>query len=348
AGLKDPVKLTMGQPDYDVPEEVKQKATEAIRAGHNRYTVTQGIPELRNKIADVLRKEFGKFDSSVLITCGVSAGIFLGLMATVDDGEEVLVPDPYFVEYKHLINLIGAKPVYVDTYPDFRLRGEALEAAVTPRTRVMLINSPSNPTGAICSRDEIQAAVDVARRHDLLIISDEIYRHFSYDGPAPSVWPEYEKTLLLRGFSKTYGMTGWRLGYATGPEPIIQAMTTLQQYSFVNAPTPLQWAAITALDVDVSGYIAEYKARRDIVCDGLSEAFEIQKPGGAFYVFPRAPGGSGTEFVKRALEQNMLIIPGNVFSEQDTHFRISYATSRDNIQRGIDILLRLAKQLGKG
>lgn len=346
AKLKDPVNFSIGQPDYDVPEACKERAIEAIRTGHNRYTPTQGNQELREAIAGRLRGEFGEFEGPVLVTSGTSGGLLLALFATLNAGDEVLIPDPYFVMYKHLVNLLGARPVFVDTYPDFRLHADRLEAAVTERTRMLILNSPTNPTGAVYTREELEAAIAVARRHGLLVISDEIYNAFAYDGPSPSAWPLYDRVILLRGFSKTWAMTGWRLGYAVGPAHILQAMTTLQQYTFVCAPAPFQAAAVTALEVDVADSIAEYRARRDLVYEGLRERFRVARPGGAFYIFPEAPGGSGTAFVARVIEAGVLIIPGGVFSERDTHFRIAYPASRETIRRGIDVLNRVAREFG--
>lgn len=346
ARLKDPVNLSIGQPDYDVPEACKERAIEAIRTGHNRYTLTQGDQALREAIAGRLRAEFGAFDGPVLVTSGTSGGLLLALFATLNAGDEVLIPDPYFVMYKHLVNLLGARPVFVDTYPDFRLRADRLEAAVTGRTRLLILNSPTNPTGAVYTREELEAAIAVARRHGLLVISDEIYNAFAYDGPSPSAWPLYDRLILLRGFSKTWAMTGWRLGYAVGPAHVVQAMTTLQQYTFVCAPAPFQAAAVTALEVDVADYIADYRSRRDLVYEGLRERFRVTKPGGAFYIFPEAPGGSGAQFVSRVIEAGVLIIPGGVFSERDTHFRIAYPASRETIQRGLDVLNRVAREFG--
>jgi len=346
AKLKDPINFSIGLPDFDVPDAAKERAIEAIRAGRNGYTVTQGDAALRDRITQELRREFGAFDGPVLVTSGVSGGILLALMTTVNAGDDILVPDPYFVMYKHLINLIGAKPVFVDTYPDFRLRADRLEAAVTPRTRMMILNSPCNPTGAVLPAEDLAAAVAVARKHNLLVMADECYNAFTYDSPFTSAWPLYDRVILLRGFSKTYAMTGWRLGYAVGPAEIIQAMTTLQQYTFVCAPSPLQMGAVAAYDTDPAERIAEFRARRDMIYAGLSEQFKVTRPGGAFYIFPEAPGGSGKRFVTRAIEAGVLIIPGGVFSERDTHFRISYAVGRPTIQRGLDVLGRLAKEMG--
>ncbi|MFO8011790.1 MAG: aminotransferase class I/II-fold pyridoxal phosphate-dependent enzyme [Phycisphaerae bacterium] len=344
ARLRDPVNLSIGQPDFDVPPACKERAVRAIRDGTNRYTVTQGEAALRAALAERLRREFGTFDGPVLVTSGVSGGLLLAFLATINPGDEVLVPDPYFVMYKHLVGLLGGVPVFVDTYPDFRLRPEALEAAVTDRTRLLVLNSPANPTGVVTSQAELEAAVDLARRHDLLVVSDEIYNAYTYDGPAPSPWPMYDRVLLLRGFSKTFAMTGWRLGYAVGPEPIISAMTTLQQYTFVCAPAPFQQAAVAALETDPSPQIETFRRRRDLIYEGLKDRFTVERPGGAFYIFPAAPGGSGTAFVERAIEAGLLVIPGGVFSERDTHFRIAYTAAADEIERGLEVLNRLAEE----
>jgi aspartate aminotransferase/aminotransferase len=346
AKLKDPINLSIGQPDFDVPEACKDRAIAAIRAGRNSYTVTQGSADLRDAIAADLRREFGRFDGPVLVTSGVSGGLLLALEATVNPGDEVIIFDPYFVMYKHLVNMIGAKPVFVDTYPDFHLPVDRLEAAITPRTRLIILNSPNNPTGAVLSPEDLAAAVAVAKRHNLLVISDECYNGFCYDSPFASPWPLYDRVILLRGFSKTYAMTGWRLGYAMGPTPIIQAMTTLQQYTFVCGPAPLQAGAVAAFETDPAARIEDFRERRNMIYEGLSERFRVVKPGGAFYIFPEAPGGSGTRFVARAIEAGVLIIPGGVFSERDTHLRISYAASRETIRRGLEALNKLAGEMG--
>jgi aspartate aminotransferase/aminotransferase len=192
---------------------------------------------------------------------------------------------------------------------------------------------------------EVAAAVDLARRHDLLIISDEIYEPFLYDAPAglASAARIYDKTLVLRGFSKSHAMTGWRLGYAAGPEPIVDQMTKLQQYTFVCAPAPFQEAAVTALDVAMDGAITDYRHKRDLVYELLSKKFEVVKPSGAFYIFPKAPAGAtASEFVAKAIERNVLVIPGRVFSERDTHFRISYATTDQKLRAGCQTLCDMA------
>jgi aspartate aminotransferase/aminotransferase len=341
--MDDPVNFSIGQPHFDVPEEAKTAAKAAIDAGKNRYTVTQGTAELRTAVHQKILSKKGMREGKVLITSGVSGGIVLAILALTDEGDEVLVPDPYFVMYKHLPNLLGARAVPVDTYPDFRLRPEALEKSLSSRTKVLVMNSPANPTGVTYTAEEIALAVDFAAAHDLVIISDEIYEEYFYeDGPLPSPAPRYDKTLLLGGFSKTYSMTGWRVGFAAGPEEIIDAMTMIQQFTFVCAPSFAQEAVLSVLDLDMSGRTEDYRRRRDLVCEGLSERFEFVKPTGAFYIFPRVPWGTGHTFAEEAVRNNLLIIPGGVFSERDTHFRIAFTAPDDHLRRGIQILNTMA------
>ena len=350
AKMKDPINLSIGLPDFDVPEVVKAAAVDAIQKGQNRYTPTQGIEPLRSRLRADLSNEMGRDIGEVLITSGVSGGLLLAMLAVIDPGDEVIFLDPYFVMYKHLLTMAGGKSVIVDSYPDFRFPAEKVERAITPRTKMLILNSPSNPTGVVMSEAEVKAAVDIARKHDLLILSDEIYEPFLYDSvlsPQSSVLPSpaklYDKTIILRGFSKSHAMTGWRLGYAAGPAEIIAQMTKLQQYTFVCAPSPLQHAALKALDVSMTDAVAAYRKKRDLVYDGLRGKFELVKPAGAFYIFPKAPAGqTASEFVAKAIENNVLIIPGNVFSERDTHFRISYATTDEKLKQGCEILSKLA------
>ena len=344
AKMKDPINLSIGLPDFDVPEPAKIAAIEAIRAGHNRYTQTQGIAPLRDRLRRDMSAEFGRDIGEVLITSGVTGGLMLAMLATIDPGDEAIFLDPYFVMYKHLLTLIGGKPIAVASYPDFRFRAERVEAAITPRTKLLILNSPSNPTGVVMSRQEVAAAVEVARKHDLLIISDEIYEPFLYGSERlASPAKAYDRTIVLRGFSKSHAMTGWRLGYAAGCESVIAAMTKLQQYTYICAPSPLQYAALAALDVSMADAVAAYGRKRDMVVQMLGGKFQIVKPDGAFYIFPQAPAGAtASDFVARAIENNVLIIPGNVFSERDTHFRISYATTDEKIARGCEILCSLA------
>ncbi|MEX2015423.1 MAG: pyridoxal phosphate-dependent aminotransferase [Candidatus Hydrogenedentales bacterium] len=344
AQLENPINLSIGQPDFDVDDAVKAAAWEAIQAGKNGYTQTWGIEPLRQACVDYYRRKYDAPLENVMITSGVSGGLFLALMATVNPGDEVLFADPYFVMYKHLVNLLGGKPVGIDTYPDFKLRPDAIESVITERSKVLIVNSPSNPTGVTLTATEIYALAAVARRHNLLVISDEIYEGLHYDGAPATFAGRGDNVMVLNGFSKLAAMTGWRVGYAAGPEPIIQQMNTLQQYTFVCAPSFAQHAAVKALDQDAAAKVDAYRRKRDIIYEGLRERFNTTKPNGAFYIFPEAPGGDGEAFVKRAIDHNVLIIPGNVFSERNTHFRLSFAASNDTLERGVDVLLKLAEQ----
>jgi aspartate aminotransferase/aminotransferase len=345
AELKDPVDFSIGQPDFDVPEELKEQAIKAVREGFNKYSQTAGDTILKQRIDKLVEKEIGWDDPAVLVTSGVSGGLLLAFLALINPGDEVIIPDPYFVIYKHVVNLLGGRCIFVDSYPTFDLRPEKIAEAITDKTKIIILNSPCNPTGAVYSEQDIKALAEIAAEKDVLILADEIYERFCYDGKFTSIANYYEKTLLLRGFSKPYAMTGWRLGFAAAHQclhAVIEEMTKIQQYTFVCAPTPFQKAAIAAMDYDVARFVEQYRTKRDLIYEGLKDKFELVRPSGAFYAFPKAPGGSGTEFVEKAIKNNVLIIPGNVFSEKDTHFRISYATSDEKLQRGIEILRKLA------
>ena len=345
ASLKNPVNFSIGQPDFDVPDTLKDEAIKAIKAGANKYSQTAGDGLLKGKITEHIKNELGWGNPAVLVTSGVSGGLLLAFMALINPGDEVIIPDPYFVMYKHLINMLGGKCVFVNSYPDFELPVEKITQAITVKTKLIILNSPCNPTGIVYSEQEIKAIAKVAAEKDILVMTDEIYEKFCYDSKCPSIANYYDKTLLLRGFSKAYAMTGWRLGYIAVHESlmgVVEEMTKLQQYTFVCAPTPFQKAAIAALDYDISDFVNVYRKKRDLLYNGLKDKFELVKPGGAFYAFVKAPGGSATDFVEKAISNNVLVIPGNVFSEKDTHFRISYATSDDKIQQGIEILCGLA------
>lgn len=340
AKLKDPVNLSIGQPDFDVPEAVREAAVSAIRAGKNSYTQTQGGPELRRALLEQLGGRYA--DGELLVTSAVTGGLLLAFMALLDPGDEVLVPEPYFLMYKQLPLLLGARPVYYNTYPDWRIDAAELERLVTPRTKAICLNSPSNPTGKVYSRAELEEVARVAARHGLPVISDEIYSAFVYDGEFVSFREVYPDTLALGGFSKSHAMTGWRLGYAAGPAELIAAMTKFQQFTYVCAPAPFQLAGVAALNADVSAHIAEYRVKRDLIYRGLIEAgYEVELPGGAFYIFPKVPWGTDAEFVAKCIENGLLVIPGSVFSERRTHFRIAYAAKNETIARGVEILRRL-------
>jgi aspartate/methionine/tyrosine aminotransferase len=341
ARLKDPINLSIGQPDFDVPGAVKEAAIDAIRQGKNGYAPTQGMPVLRDKLQQAVDAEYGHADRKVLVTSGTSGALVLAMLALVDPGDEVIVLDPFFVMYAPLLELVGGRCVLVDTYPDFRIDPQRVRDAVTPRTKAILLNSPANPTGVVADEAEARGLAELAAERDLVLVSDEIYRQFCYATfHSPARWNE--RTLVIDGFSKSHAMTGWRLGFAHGPAEVIDVMTKLQQYTFVCAPQPAQWAGAVAMDVEPADYVAAYRRKRDLLLEGIGDCYDVVRPGGAFYVFPRVPRGTATEFVERAVEHSLLVIPGHIFSRRDTHFRISYAASDATIVRGIEVLRTLA------
>jgi aspartate aminotransferase/aminotransferase len=288
--------------------------------------------------------QLGHSDRRLLVTSGTSGALVLAMMSLVNPGDEVIVFDPYFVMYKPLVELAEGRAVLIDTYPDFRVDLNRVRDAITPRTKAILFNSPANPTGTVAGEHEVRELAQLAAERDVCLVSDEIYRPFCYDTPFISPAQYNDRTLVIDGFSKTYGMTGWRLGFAHGPAELIDTMTKLQQYTFVCAPQPVQWAGCAALDVDMSEFIERYRRKRDLLVQGLSDVYELVVPGGAFYAFPRVPSGTATDFVTRCVRNSLLVIPGHIFSRQDTHFRLSYAAPDETIRRGIDVLRRMARE----
>lgn len=343
AQLTNPINLSIGQPDFAVPDAVKQAAIKALESDKNGYSLTQGVPALRERLQAEVDQRYGHANRRVLVTSGTSGALVLSLLAMVDPGDEVICFDPYFVMYPALTGMVGGKIVPVDTYPDFRIDLAKVEAAITSKTKLILFNSPANPTGVLATEQDTRGLAELASRHNVALVSDEIYRRFCYDAPLASPASFNDQTIVVDGFSKTYGVTGWRLGFVHGPAEIIDKMTMLQQYTYVCAPQPLQWAMLAALEVDMQPYVDTYRKRRDFLLTGLRDAgYEVAQPGGAFYVFPKAPWGTGSEFVAAAINRELLIIPGHIFSSLDTHFRISYAASESTLERGLVVLRDLA------
>lgn len=342
AKLKNPINLSIGQPHFDVPAEVKESMIEAIRAGKNSYSSTQGIAPLRQRLMADIRREYPDADRHLLVTSGTSGALMLAMLAMVDPGDEVIIFDPYFVMYAPLVRLAGGTPVLVDTDAKFQIDVQRFVDALTSKTKLVLLNSPGNPTGVCADEASVREVARVCGERQVALISDEIYRHFCFDTPFVSAAQFNPDTIVVDGFSKSHAMTGWRLGFVHGPAPVIETMTKLQQYTFVCAPQPVQWAGLSALDCDVSPYMADYRDKRDRLYAGLKDHYEIVKPDGAFYMYPQLPGGTGQAFVERAIEHELLIIPGNIFSRHDTHFRLSFAASDEQLERGIEVLQKIA------
>lgn len=341
--LTNPINLSIGQPHFEVPTRIKEAAKAAIDRGDNGYTVTQGIPELLNKLRTDVEARLPQQNRDVLVTSGTSGGVMLSLCTVVNPGDEVILFDPYFVAYPHLVTLAGGTPVLINTYPTFQIDVNRVREAITPRTKAILFSSPGNPTGVCVAPEVLHDLVQLAKERGILLIADEIYRSFWYDGPFRSAAEWDANVLVLDGFGKSYGITGWRLGMAHGPKRLIHEMAKLQQFTFVCAPSIVQHAGVAALDTDISAIVADYHAKRDRVLAALAPYYDIARPGGAFYVYPQAPWGTATEFVQEAIRHNLLIIPGNAFSKQDTHFRVSYAASDATLDRGLEVLTKIAR-----
>jgi len=353
--MQDPINLSIGQPDFPVSEAMKEAAIAAIRENKNGYTVTQGIPQLLAAVRQRLEHDFGAGWSttnenlSAVITSGTSGGILLALMSLLDSGDEFISPDPYFVMYPQVGKLLSAHCVLCDTYPDFRMTAARVEPLITERTKAVLLNSPSNPCGTVLTTKEIAELVQLCERRGVLLISDEIYDEFCFsdareNGLCPSPGRISNNCLIIRGFGKTHGCTGWRLGYAVGPTPLIQEMAKLQQSTFVCAPSPLQWGVVPSFQEDLSNVLKEYEGRRQMVLDAFSGVANVTRPGGAFYAFVEVPPQlnlSASHFVEQAIAKRVLIIPGSVFSHRDTHFRLSFAAARPKLAEGLGILREL-------
>ena len=351
--LKDPINLSIGQPDFPVPREIKDAVIEAIESDRNGYTVTQGeasvLAVVREHLAEEMDWDVDDETIGVMLTSGTSGGLVLAAMALLEAGDELIIPDPWFVLYPQLARLTGAKAVTCDTYPDFRMTAERVAPLITERTKAVVLDSPGNPTGVVLDTAEVRALVELCRERGVVLISDEIYDEFTFsdaleDGRCPSPARHTRDSLIIKGLGKTFGCTGWRLGLAAGPKALIEEMTKLQQFTYVCAPSMAQQAFKARPKVDMSEEVASYASRRDMVVERLGAVTDVVAPGGAFYTFVKVPdhlGLTGTEFVEQAIERGVLIIPGAVFSDRDTHFRISFAVAEDRLRRGLDILVDL-------
>ena len=374
ATLKDPVNLSIGQPDFPVPDALKNAAIEAVATDLNGYSLNQGLPELVVRTTEYLEHDVGwtcgppadPSSPTALITAGTSGALVLSFMSLLSAGDEVIIPDPYFVSYPELATMCGAKAVRCDCYPDFKMTAERVAPLITERTKAVLYCSPSNPAGVALTEWECADLLELCRSKGVLLIADEIYDEFAFDEartqpaigdagsgsgdlrcPSPARLPgAADSVLLIRGFGKTYGCTGWRLGYCAGPADIVGAMVKIQQYTFVCAPTPLQAGVLAAFDTDMGPTVQAYADRRDMIMETLGALTEVARPDGAFYAFVKIPehlGMTGTQVFERCVEENVLVIPGGVFSERDTHIRLSFATKPDRLAEGLEKIAGLMR-----
>ncbi len=336
------INLSIGEPDFDIPRPVKKEIIKWMNRGFNKYTPTRGIPELRQKVRSHLRAR-GVEPEEVLITAGATGGLLLALMALVGEGDEVLIPDPHFVAYCNVVRLLGASPRLIDTYPDFRLREDTIAAQLSERTKAIIINTPHNPTGVVYTRQELEMVARIARAHELAVISDEVYDRFVYEEARFTSMAEVlPEAIVVNSFSKTGGMTGWRVGYATGPKEVVEAMAILQQYSYACVNSAAQKAALVVLELDVTEHVRRCHRKRDLAFAELSKRFPVQRPEGAFYIFPQAPDGDGDAFVRQAIEHGVLVVPGGEFSARRTHFRLSFAVPEEALRKALAILAAMA------
>jgi len=349
--MEDVISLGVGEPDFVTPWRIREAAIYSLERGYTQYTSNWGLLELREEIAKLLGRRYGveyRPEGEVLVTVGVSEGLDLALRAILNPGDEVLIPEPCYVSYRPCTAFAGGVPVPIgsDASTGFRVRVEALEAAITPRTRAILLNFPNNPTGATLRRADLEKIAALAERHDLIVLSDEIYAELTYDGAHTcfaSLPGMQNRTILFNGFSKAYAMTGWRIAYAAGPPDLIGAMTKIHQYTMLCAPITAQKAALEACrggDQEMEAMVAEYEQRRRFFVKGLNEiGLETLMPEGAFYVFPsiRSTGLSCEEFAERLLmEERVAVVPGTAFGDGgEGHVRCSYASSIENIREAV-------------
>ncbi|MGQ9597997.1 MAG: aminotransferase class I/II-fold pyridoxal phosphate-dependent enzyme [Anaerolineae bacterium] len=362
ATMEDVISLGIGEPDFVTPPAIIRAGIASLEAGQTHYTSNSGIRELRVALADHLERLYGvQYDpeTELLITVGVSEALYLALTATLDPGDEVIVPEPCFVAYNPEVIFAGGVPVRVCTTVenDFQLLAWQVEEALTEKTKALLLGYPNNPTGAVMSRDRLLAIAQLAEQHDLLVISDEIYDRLVYGiqhtcfASLPGMW---KRTILLGGFSKSYAMTGWRIGYAAAPAEVLGAMRKVHQYTIMSAPTTAQYAALEALrsgEEAVQEMIARYDRRRRLIVDGLNSiGLSCFEPKGAFYAFPSIAmtGMTDEEFSERLLgEEKVACVPGSAFGASGAgHVRCSYATAYEKIEQALERLARFAQRYG--
>ncbi|KNY26997.1 aminotransferase class I/II-fold pyridoxal phosphate-dependent enzyme [Pseudobacteroides cellulosolvens] len=354
--MKDAISLSIGEPDFVTPWNVREAGIYSLEKGHTHYSPNSGFIELRTEISKYYKRKFNVgYDpkNQIIVTVGGSEAIDIALRSLVGPGDEVIIPEPSFVAYKPCTILTGATPVIINLRVEdqFRLTPELLEKAITPRTKVLILPFPNNPTGAIMTREDLDKIVEILKDKNIVVLSDEIYSELTYEGRHVSIasYPEMkDKTLIINGFSKSYAMTGWRLGYACGHPDLIGAMYKIHQFAIMSSPTTAQYAATEALksgDGDIEMMRREYNRRRRVMVDGFRKVgLECFEPLGAFYVFPciKSTGLRSEEFCERLLsEEKVAIVPGTAFGEGGEGFiRACYAYSVDNI---IEALKRVEK-----
>jgi aminotransferase len=362
ATMRDVISLGIGEPDFVTPEHIRQAGIEAIQAGETHYTSNLGWIQLREAIAELIERRYSvRYDpaTEILVTVGVSEGIDASLRALLDPGDEVIIPDPGYVAYEADVIFAGGSVVPVATHVSnwFAVRASEIEDAITPRVKVLLLGDPNNPTGSVIERDELEQIAQVAQRHDLLVLSDEVYSRLVYGGEHTSIvqMPGMrERTVLVDGFSKAYAMTGWRIGYICAPAPILEGILKVHQYAIMCAATMSQAAALEAVlhgEQDVLEMVASYDERRRLFVAGLNAAgLECYEPRGAFYAFPSITrtGLTSEEFAEQLLfEERVAVVPGSAFGAQgEGYVRCSYCTAKDQLEEAVTRIGRFVQRHG--
>ena len=363
--MEDVISLSIGEPDFQTPWHIRDEGIKSLEKGKTWYSPNRGFMELRQEIANYYERRFGipyDYKNQTLVTVGGSEAIDLAFRTLIQNGDEVIIPEPSFVCYEPLAVMAGGTPVIIRTKNEdnFRLKAKDLEAAITPKSKLLVLPFPNNPTGAIMEREDLEEIAEVVLKHDLLVLSDEIYSELTYGGKShvsiASLDNMYERTIVINGFSKSYAMTGWRLGYALGPAPIIAQMTKLHQYGIMSAPTTAQYAAIEALrngDRDVCKMRDEYDMRRRLVVDGFNEmGLSCFEPLGAFYVFPciKSTGLTSEEFCTRLImDKHVAVVPGTAFGECGEGFvRVSYSYSLKHLKIALERIKQFLGELNNG
>lgn len=363
--MQDVISLSIGEPDFQTPWHIRDEGIKSLEMGKTWYSPNRGFMELRNEIAKYYKRKFNvEYDgkTQTLVTVGGSEAIDLAFRSLIENGDEVIIPEPSFVCYEPLAIMEGGTPVIIKTKSEdnFRLKASDLEAAITDKTKLLVLPFPNNPTGAILERQDLEEIAEVVKKHDIIVLSDEIYSELTYGENShvsiASIDGMYERTIVINGFSKSYAMTGWRLGYALGPAPLIAQMTKLHQYGIMSAPTTAQYAAIEALkngDRDINRMRDEYDMRRRYVVDGFNAmGLTCFEPLGAFYVFPciKSTGLSSEEFCTRlVMDKHVAVIPGTAFGECGEGFvRVSYSYSLKHLKIALERIREFLEELKNG
>ncbi len=345
AELTDPIDLSIGVPEELTPKHIKSAGIKAIKSDYTTYTPANGLAELRMAVAKKLQTEnqIPVSADTVTVVPGLTTGLLLVYLAILDPGDEIIVFDPYYPPYPHLASMIGAHVVYASTLPSFQPDLPAVEASITNRTKAIVVNSPNNPSGAVYSEHTLRKIADIAKEHNMLVISDEIYEHFTYDAPRFSIGSIYPNTITMNGFSKEYAMTGWRLGYIAGPAEIIDAINELQQYVVMSSSSIAQHAGLVAIKHRPE-VVNKYRQKRDYAVSELTKAgYKVEGGQGAYYLFIKAPHDlTDVEFVDKASQEGLIIVPGRAFSRLNGFVRISYGADMQTLKKGLVALKKIA------